>query len=161
MTVIPFLRGYPLSKTLLLLTPVVLAGCQLNLQMPTPTGEDQAKFYLQAVARGQEAYYKANGEFASSADSLNLDFKLDTPEYDYTLLSHGDHPYSFEMKAFAKEEGLPSYTGVVYIEATQEEVNAVANLCKTEHPSPTPPKLPLKPQPEQALKCPIGSVPVQ
>ncbi|MDB9314265.1 type IV pilin-like G/H family protein [Spirulina sp. CS-785/01] len=155
------LINFPIRLTFLLLTPVVLTGCQLNLKMPTPNGEDQAKFYLQAVTRGQEAYYKTNGEFAASMENLNLDFNLDTPEYNYTLLSHGEPPHSFEMKAFAQEEGLSSYTGIIYIETTQEEVNAVANLCKTEQPSPTPPSLPLKPRAKEALKCPKGSVPVQ
>ncbi|MCW6036568.1 type IV pilin-like G/H family protein [Spirulina subsalsa FACHB-351] len=147
-------------KLLWLGSLVFLASCQLNVQIPPLDSGDRAQFFLKTVAKGQEGYYKANGEFATSLEKLSLNLKLDTPDYRYDLVSYGEPAESLIMTATAKEEGLESYAGVIYIQQNESEVNAVVNLCKTSTPSKTPPQLSPQPQPGQELKCPDGSVSV-
>lgn len=149
------------AKTLLALSPLLLASCQLSIQAPNFNSEDRAKFYLQAIARGQEAYYKANGHFASSVDKLSLDLNLETPEYRYAIVSEGEKAERITMTAAAKAEGLPSYAGLLVVKPSQSGVEAVANLCQTERPSKTPPVFPQQLDPTRALECPPGSVPAQ
>lgn len=149
------------SKVLLCLSPLVLASCKVSLQIPKLDGEQQAKFYIQTVARGQEAYYKTNGELSASLKELAIDFKLDTPDYKFAMLSHGDPTHSVTMTATAKKENLHSYAGIVYGKKEGENYEAVANMCQTEQPSKTAPKLPTEPILNQELDCPTGSIPLQ
>jgi hypothetical protein len=148
-------------KIFLVLSPAFLAGCQLSLQAPDLSGENQAKFYLNAIAHGQQAYYKANGHFASSADKLSIDLNLDTPEYRYAIVSQGEKAERIEMTAAAKTEGYPSYAGILVVVPNANGVEAVANLCQTETPSQLPPVFPQSLEPTQVLNCPPGSIPAQ
>jgi Type IV pilin-like G and H, putative len=150
-----------LGKTLLVLSPLFLAGCQLSIQAPNLSSEDRAKFYLQAIARGQETYYKANGHFASSVDKLSINLNLDTPEYSYAIVSEGEKAERMTMTAAAKIDGLPSYAGLLVVKPSQSGVEAVANLCQTDGPSKTPPVFPQQLDPSQVLECPPGSIPAQ
>jgi hypothetical protein len=149
------------SKILLCLSPLVLAGCQVSLQIPKLDGEQQAKFYIQTVTRGQESYYKTNGELTASLEELAIDFKLNTPEYKFAILSHGDPTHSVIMTATAKKETLHSYAGIVYGKKEGNNYEAVVNMCQTEKPSTTAPKLSIKPISSQELDCPLGSIPIQ
>ncbi|MEM9538461.1 MAG: type IV pilin-like G/H family protein [Cyanobacteria bacterium P01_E01_bin.42] len=149
------------SKLLLCLSPLVLVGCQVSLQIPKLDGEQQAQFYIQTVARGQEAYYKTNGELTASLKELAIDFKLDTPDYKFAMLSHGDPTHSVIMTATAKKDNLRSYAGIVYGKKTGENYEAVVNMCQTEKPSQAAPKLPTEPIADKALDCPAGSIPWQ
>lgn len=149
------------SKILLCLSPLVLASCKINLQIPEMDGEQRAKFYIQTVTRGQEAYYKTNGELTASLEELAIDFKLDTPEYKFTILSHGEPTHSVTMMATAKQDNLHSYAGIVYGTKEGDNYEAVVNMCQTEQPSKVAPKLPTKPIANKELDCPPGSIPVQ
>ena len=65
------------------------------------------------------------------------------------------------MTAAAKQDGLPSYAGVVTVSHTAGGVMALANICKTDQPSTEPPALSSTPTPGEGLKCPAGSSPVR
>jgi hypothetical protein len=149
------------SKIFLCLSLPLFAGCKISLQIPQLDGEQQAKFYLQTVARGQEAYYKTNGELTASLEKLAIDFKLNTPEYKFTILSHGDPTHSVIMTATAQKENLHSYAGIVYGKKAGDNYEAVVNMCQTEEPSTTAPKLPTQPILDRELDCPAGSIPLQ
>lgn len=141
------------------LLPVAIAGCQVTLQMPT--GENQAKFYINAVARGQEAYYKANGEFANSIEQLNLNLMVDSPEYKYLARSYGEPTHSILIEATAKQDNLRSYAGLVYLKSTNEQVDVIINACQTTEASKSAPSLPTTPIKTTALDCPPGSEPMR
>ncbi|WP_204102528.1 MULTISPECIES: type IV pilin-like G/H family protein [Spirulina sp. CCY15215] len=149
------------GRIFLCLSPFILASCQVNLQIPKLDGEQQAKFYIQTVTRGQEAYYKNNGELTASLKELAIDFKLDTPDYKFVVLSHGDPTHSVTITATAKKENLHSYTGIVYGQKEGDNYQAVVNMCQTEQPSTIAPKLDTKPITSKALDCPSGSIPMQ
>ncbi|MEC4806483.1 MAG: type IV pilin-like G/H family protein [Jaaginema sp. PMC 1079.18] len=138
-----------------------LGGCQLNIQAPKIDGETQAKFYMQAIAKGQQAYYQANGNFASSLDTLALDFNLETPDYYYSLVSEGKSSHRTIITATAKVDNLPSYAGIMVMETTNESLDAIANFCQTVEPSKIAPVFPSQIPTDRIIDCPPGSVPVQ
>lgn len=151
----------------LLLFPLGLSGCELQFslkpleEIPLLTQTDQTEMVMQGMIIGQQAYYQANGSFATSAESLAIDFKLETPEYRYSLISEGEFAQTVIMQAAAKTAELPSYAGVITVNLTEGGASALANLCKTDYPSTQPPQLSTNPTFEQGLKCPPGSSPVR
>ncbi|MBE9114985.1 type IV pilin-like G/H family protein [Lusitaniella coriacea LEGE 07157] len=148
-------------KCLLFLSPLLLASCQFRFNANAWDSESQAQLYIKTLAKGQEAYYRANGKFANSADKLSINVNVDTPEYKYSIVSEGDRAQRVIMTAAAKVEDLPSYAGILRVNATENEVDATVNMCKTESPSTIPPRFPDRVIPGGELNCPPGSVPVQ
>lgn len=149
------------GRSLLFLSPLVLASCQLAIEAPKLDGEERAKLYIQAVARGQEAYYKANGNFASSFEKLAMNFNLETKDYRYSLVSEGEKAQRVVMTAAAKVDGLPSYAGIMLVNPSSESLEATINACQTTEPSRTPPVFPSQLAPGRELDCPPGSEPMQ
>ena len=49
--------------------------------------ESDAKSYVDAINRAQEAYYEKNGQFATSVSSLVLDISKPPAGYQYTIES--------------------------------------------------------------------------
>ncbi len=151
----------------LVLSPLVLTGCQLNISIPelqdfSPfDSSNQAAFVMHTMTAGQQAYYNANGHFASSIEALSVDLNLETGDYRYQLTTMGDAAQTVMMTAAAKTEGLSSYAGVVTVGQTEGGVMAFANICKTDEPSPSPPPLSPTPTLSEGLKCPPGSSPVR
>jgi hypothetical protein len=156
---------FPLKKLglgLLLLT-LGLTGCELKFslnpieELPLLNETDQTEMVMQGMMVGQQAYYQANGEFATSAERLAIDIKLETPEYRYALITEGELAQTVVMTAAAKTAELPSYTGVVTVNITEGGAVALANLCKTDVPSTKPPRLSTPVTVGEGLKCPPGS----
>lgn len=145
----------------LLVSPILLTSCSLNLSLPKFDESNKAEFVMQAMTTGQQAYYEANGQFANSIQGLSLNANLDTGEYRYSVNTEGQYAQTVTMTAAAKQEGLPSYAGVVTVNKTAGGVMALANICKTDQPSTEPPALSSTPVPGEGLKCPAGSSPVQ
>ncbi len=144
-----------------LVSPVLLTGCSLNLSLPEWNESDQAGLVMQAIATGQQAYYQTNGQFANSIQGLSLNVNLDTEAYRYSVDTEGQYAQTVVMTATAKQEGLSSYAGVVTVNQTEGGVMALANICKTDQPSFEPPPLSSTPTPGEGLKCPPGSSPVK
>lgn len=150
---------------LLLLSPFALTGCMVRLSTPTGVADssdaNQAKFYIQAIAKGQQAYYLTHGELAGSIDRLSIGLNLENESYRYQL-TKGEQDKSVVMTAAAKTPELPSYTGVVYLNQDTSGVSAIANVCQTEKPSTEPPKIQITLNPgASSLECPSGSRSVQ
>lgn len=145
----------------LCVSPVLLTSCSLNLSLPQWDESTQAGLVMQAIATGQQNYYQANGQFANSIQGLSLNANLETGEYRYSVDTEGQYAQTVVMTATAKQEGLPSYAGVVTVNQTEGGVMALANICKTDQPSFEPPPLSSTPTQEDGLKCPPGSSPVQ
>ncbi|WP_027255024.1 type IV pilin-like G/H family protein [Planktothrix agardhii] len=145
----------------LLVAPVLLTSCSLNLSLPEVNESDKAQFVMQTMTTGQQAYYQANGKFANSIQGLSLNANLDTREYRYSVNTEGQYAETVLMTAAAKQDRLPSYAGVVTVSHTAGGVMALANICKTDQPSTEPPALSSTPTPGEGLKCPAGSSPVR
>lgn len=153
-----------LSKWLsgvLVVAPFLLTSCSLNLSLPEVNESNKAEFVMQAMTTGQQAYYQANGQFANSIQGLSLNASLDTGEYRYSVNTEGQYAQTVLMTAAAKQDGLPSYAGVVTVSESSGGVMAIANICKTDQPSTEPPVLSTTPLPGEGLKCPEGSSPVR
>ncbi|MGL5133907.1 MAG: type IV pilin-like G/H family protein [Planktothrix sp.] len=144
-----------------LVAPVLLTSCSLNLSLPEVNESDKAQFVMQTMTTGQQAYYQANGQFANSIQGLSLNANLDTGEYRYSVNTEGQYAETVLMTAAARQDGLPSYAGVVTVSHTAGGVMAIANICKTDQPSTEPPALSSTPVPGEGLKCPAGSSPVR
>ena len=145
----------------LLVAHVLLSSCSLNLSLHEVNESDKAQFVMQTMTTGQQAYYQANGKFANSIQGLSLNANLDTGEYRYSVNTEGQYAETVLMTAAAKQDGLPSYAGVVTVSHTAGGVMALANICKTDQPSTEPPALSSTPTPGEGLKCPAGSSPVR
>ena len=145
----------------LLVAPVLLTSCSLNLSLPKFDESNKAEFVMQTMTTGQQAYYQANGKFANSIQGLSLNANLDTGEYRYSVNTEGQYAETVLMTAAARQDGLPSYAGVVTVSHTAGGVMALANICKTDQPSTDPPALSSTPVPGEGLKCPAGSSPVR
>jgi hypothetical protein len=145
----------------LLVAPVLLTSCSLNLSLPKFDESNKAEFVMQTMTTGQQAYYQANGKFANSIQGLSLNANLDTGEYRYSVNTEGQYAETVLMTAAAKQDGRPSYAGVVTVSHTAGGVMALANICKTDQPSTEPPALSSTPVPGEGLKCPAGSSPVR
>ncbi|KKD35582.1 MAG: type IV pilin-like G/H family protein [Limnoraphis robusta] len=151
----------------LIFSPLLLTGCQLTFSIPeleeiSPfESSNQASFVMNTMTAGQQAYYNANGHFASSIENLSVDVNLETGEYRYNVTTVGDLAQTVVITAAAKAEGLPSYTGVVTVGQTEGGVMAFANVCQTDEPSTQPPPLSSTPIPGEGLKCPPGSSPAR
>lgn len=145
----------------LCVSPFLLTSCSLNLSLPQWDESDQAGLVMQAIATGQQTYYQANGQFANTIQGLSLNVNLDTEAYRYSVDTEGQYAQTVVMTATAKQEGLPSYAGVLTVNQTEGGVMALANICKTDQPSFEPPPLSSTPTPGDGLKCPPGSSPVK
>jgi hypothetical protein len=155
-----------LSWLLLLISSFTLTSCMFRLSTSTgvidsPQATNEAKFYIQAMTKGQQAYYLMHGELASSIEKLSIGIDLETESYRYQLIKGGQEQ-NVVMTASAKTPELPSYTGVVYLNQDTSGVTAIANICQTDKPSTEPPKISITPNPdESSLDCPSGSHKVQ
>ena len=155
-------------KYLMVLVPLLLAGCQVDfpsfkedLALPPLDQSDRAPLMMQAIAVGQQAYYNHQGQFASSVESLSANLNLETDSYRYAIETEGESAQTVVFTATAKTTDLHSYSGVMTAGAAEGGVMMMANLCKTDEPSTTPPILSSTPIPGEGLKCPPGSSPVR
>ncbi len=150
-----------------LLFPLLLTGCELKFSLealedlPLLDETKPTEIVMQGMVAGQQAYYQANGHFAATPERLSIDFKLETQEYRYALITEGELAQTVIMTASAKAAELPSYAGVVTVDLTDGGAMAFANVCKTDQPSFEPPQLSTTPIPGEGLKCPPGSSPVR
>jgi maltoporin len=120
--------------------------------------EDEAKTYMYALTKVQQAHYQEVGKFATAIEEVSIGLKTETESYRYQIVPQGDEKQSVMVTAQAKNTELPSYTGVVFVTRVNGEATTVAQICETESPSTSPPAMPEAPaRGSSAIQCPAGS----
>ncbi len=117
--------------------------------------ESQAKTYVGAMARAQQAYFIENNAFASTIEDLGIGIESETPQYQYAIEVQ-DNGNAVKITATAKQSDLPSYTGAVF--ATDN--TPVAGGCQTDEASQMPPEMP-ELSGDNQFQCPSGSSSLQ
>jgi type II secretory pathway pseudopilin PulG len=121
--------------------------------------ESEARTYIGAMVRAQQAYFLEHNKFARNIQDLQIGIKSETENYSYRILPQGNQKRHVMMTASAKKSELKSYTGVVYIVPSKKEKLTMAAICETANPSttaPAKPKIPTKLS--EKVQCPAGSV---
>ncbi|NES73942.1 MAG: hypothetical protein F6K24_56540, partial [Okeania sp. SIO2D1] len=94
--------------------------------------QSEARMYISAINKGQQAYYAENGEFSDNISDLGLGIQLETANYSYDISRINSGPYVIST-ANAKDGQLKSYSGIVYLKDSRTQ----AMICATDKPSST------------------------
>jgi type II secretory pathway pseudopilin PulG len=112
--------------------------------------QDEAKQYISTINKAQQAYYLEHGRFTAKLPELGVSIPSETASYRYKITRVESRKTL--ATAAAKQAGLRSYTGVVYVFRNNTTISAI---CQTNAASNTPP-----PSPQIILnniQCPSGS----
>ncbi|HEY9633489.1 MAG TPA: type IV pilin-like G/H family protein [Coleofasciculaceae cyanobacterium] len=126
-----------------------------NQKAPKP--ENEAKNYMYALTKVQQAHYLEQGKFATQIEQVSIGLKTETESYRYQFLPQGDETHSVMITAIAKTPQLPSYTGAVFATKVNGKTTTAAQICETEKPSMSPPAMPVAPNDSLKIQCPVGS----
>lgn len=104
--------------------------------------ESEAKTYVGAINRGQQAFFLERNTFSSDIRELGLGITSETQNYTYSI-SQMDRTHAV-VTATAKQRGIRSYTGVVFLTRfpNEEFATTIAEVCETNRPSTIPPEIP-------------------
>jgi Type IV pilin-like G and H, putative len=128
----------------------------------TPQGQaGQAKAYISAMNRGQQAVLLEAGQFAGSIEAIGLGLKAESEAYTYRVVPQADPARSVVNMAIAKGAGV-SFLGLVYVVVDGSgEKSSIVQICSTDRPLTTAPTLGAGPQKENDLiVCPDGFTPI-
>ena len=124
--------------------------------------QSEAKAYVGAMTRSQQAYFLENNKFASTLEVLGTGIKPETENYRYQVVPQGNGKQQVMAIGQSKKAGLKSYTGAVFvIQNSTREQTTIAALCESTQPSMTAPAMPklipAKPNQATQIVCPAGS----
>ncbi|BAZ32895.1 general secretion pathway protein H [Cylindrospermum sp. NIES-4074] len=123
------------------------------LNQASKAKQAEAKNYIGTMNRAQQAYFLENGKFASTISELQLGIKSETTNYSYSV-NVINPKRSVRLTAKAKNSGIKSYTGAVFVQNAKESFT-IAGVCETNAPSQTPPSMPQFVK--GIIRCPAGS----
>ena len=141
--------GTLLSITFIYVLPVmILAAIAFPFVIscgPTPKAkQSEAKQYISAMNKGQQAIYAEDGAFSNSVNALGLGIKTQTTNYNYSTISTKNSAFSY---AVARSNNLTSYVGAVFLvpvsQAANKEKTTVSILCAANSPGDTQPPAPI------------------
>ncbi|NER38000.1 MAG: hypothetical protein F6J93_29240 [Oscillatoria sp. SIO1A7] len=116
----------------------------------------EARNYLGAMNRAQQAYHLEQNRFTNSLSELGIGIRQETENYSYGLRLLDET--TVQHTATPKKEGIESYTGIVYLTEvtsggiTEEVTRAI--LCESESPDRSEPPPPQMREAEPS--CPAG-----
>ncbi|GAA6617109.1 type IV pilin-like G/H family protein [Scytonema sp. NUACC26] len=132
-----------------LLVVVIIIGVLAAIALPSLLGQvnkakqSEAKNYVGASNRAQQAYYLEYQLFASSLPALQVGIKNQTDNYSYAINGGGyssgtiPNPYA-QIKAVARKNALKSYYGVAGTtvgDVATSEALTVAVACESLSPT--------------------------
>jgi hypothetical protein len=123
--------------------------------------EDEAKKYMYALTKVQQAHYQEVGKFATTIEEVSIGLRTETESYRYQILPQENNARSVTIVAVAKNSALPSYTGAVFVTEVNGKTTTVAQICETDKPSTSPPTMPTALVGGSKIQCPAGSRPLQ
>ncbi|ERT04475.1 prepilin-type N-terminal cleavage/methylation domain protein [Lyngbya aestuarii BL J] len=126
-----------------LLVVIIIIGILSAIALPSflnqanKAKESEAKQYLSAINKGQQAYYTENSKFTSDIASLGVGIKTATENFSYVCADPGDG--GINCKATATGDAIRSYLGAVYlISISESETTSRSMLCQTLKPGEDP-----------------------
>lgn len=120
--------------------------------------EVEAKQYVNAIVKSQQAFRIEKPTFSNSLQELELGIRPETINYSYKIVPQPDKSKSVIITAQAKASGLKSYTGAVFAIKKGNDVTTVTVICESNLSTNKPPAAPKPPLDENNLiECPSGS----
>ena len=117
----------------------------------------EAKQYLGAILRSEQAYFLDNNRFTQSLSDLAVTLPEASTNYQYVLKPSKT---AFHITATPTKSGLKSYSGVVFAFPQNQEITK-ARLCESTETSMVAPQMPIAlPSSPAKIACPEGSQPV-
>lgn len=110
---------------------------------------------ISSINQQQVDFFTQKKKFSASLTELGSSVPPETPSYNYT--TSGDAKRAITV-AIARRDGLPSYTGVVYVVNNGTTNIPVTGICATQQNSRIPPGVPTLNG--TTVICPSGSLPV-
>jgi type IV pilus assembly protein PilA len=130
--------------------PVVMILAAITLPSVVGCGsapkakQSEAKQYVSAMNKGQQAIYAEDGAFSNSVNALGLGIKTQTTNYNYSTISTKNAAFSYGV---ARSNNLTSYVGAVFLvpvsQAANKEKTTVSILCAANSPGNTQPPAPI------------------
>jgi len=98
--------------------------------------QSEAKQYVSAMNRAQQAFYAENARFSPSIEKLGIGIKSETENYSYSIVLSNDKRF-VQSIGLAKRDGLKNYTGIVYLTKNSdgEYTSTQSRLCESNQPS--------------------------
>ena len=98
--------------------------------------QSEAKQYVSAMNRAQQAFYAENATFSPSIEKLGIGIKSETENYSYSIVLSNDKRF-VQSIGLAKRDGLKNYTGIVYLTKNSdgEYTSTQSRLCESNQPS--------------------------
>jgi type IV pilus assembly protein PilA len=132
-------QGFTLIEVLVV---IIIIGILSAIALPTflnqasKAKQSEAKLYMSAMLRSQQAYYLEKGAFADSLETLSAGI-ADTTNYAYTVVSMpSDDPAASSADFFgtAQREALRSYSGRVQLLQLPDtnEATTIGGLCEAD-----------------------------
>jgi len=120
----------------------------------TRARESEAKQYLGAINRAEQAFYLEENRFTTDLDELGIGISDETSNYRYRIITaEGGLAWA---TATAKTRGLKSSSAIVYLtRTTGGEETTITEICIGDRPSQTPPAMPQLSG--DRILCPSGS----
>jgi ribosomal protein L35AE/L33A len=103
--------------------------------------QSEAKMYIGSIIRSQQTFYLEKNKFTSTLEDLRVGISSEATNYNYSILS-ADNLQAISTAA-AKEDGLKSYTGAVFLVKDKDGFDTtISTICESNTPSKTPPATP-------------------
>ena len=106
--------------------------------------QSEAKQYISAMNKGQQAIYAEDGAFSYSVNALGLGIKTQTTNYNYSILATKNAAFNYGV---ARSNNLTSYVGAVFLvpvsQAANNKKTTVSILCVANSPGNTQPPAPM------------------
>ncbi|EGK87182.1 general secretion pathway protein GspH [Microcoleus vaginatus PCC 9802] len=130
--------------------PVVLIFAANTLLLSSGCGgkakRSEAKQYVNAMNRAQQAIYAEDGTFSKSMDGLGLGIKTQTTNYKYSIIATKNAAFSYGV-SIRETKDITSYVGAVFLvpvsKAANKEKTTVSILCEANSPGNTQPSAPI------------------
>ncbi|MEG3837445.1 MULTISPECIES: type IV pilin-like G/H family protein [unclassified Microcoleus] len=129
----------------------------VNLQnQQNKARQSEAKQYVSAMNRAQQAFYAEYATFSSSIEKLGIGIKSETENYSYSIVLSNDNRW-VQAIGLAKRDGLKNYTGIVSLikSPNDESTSTQARLCESNQPSKELPGTPTATN-SPDIQCPSG-----
>ncbi|AFY70870.1 general secretion pathway protein H [Thalassoporum mexicanum PCC 7367] len=110
---------------------------QIPFEHSNRTRQSEAKTYVAAMNRAQQAYFLENSFFAGNVDSLELGIPIETEYYTYSINLQADRA-TVQNIGQSKRDDAKSYIGLVWVTHPESELSPFAILCEDDQPSAAP-----------------------
>lgn len=125
-----------------LLTVIIIIGILTAIALPsflnqaTKAKESEAKAYVNALNKGQQAYFLEKNQFAANTAQLGVGIQTQTTSYTYYTFTVTNPVGTTNVYAisYASSPNLKTYGGKVYIESTANPNDMVlySFLCESQ-----------------------------